>query len=93
MLNALTMHFKCVDNALQCVDNGFERICNVICSIIKTLKMFNEIVSEWVKNVSQRVDSFFQRLIQMLHKVLKTKDNVSPCCNKDKHIGNTTNST
>ena len=55
--------------------------------------MFNEIVSEWIKNVSQRHDSFFQRLIQMLHKVLETKDNVSPCCNKDKHIGNMTNST
>ena len=49
--------------------------------------MFNEIVSEWIKNVSQRVDSFFQSLIQMLHKALKTKDNVSPRCNKARHIG------
>ena len=45
-----------------------------------------------MKDVPQRVDSFFQRLIQMLHKVLKTKDNVSPRSNKAKHIGNTTNS-
>ena len=37
------------------------------------------------------VDILFQRLIQMLHKALKTKDNVSPRCNKPKHIGNTTN--
>ena len=46
-----------------------------------------------MKNVSQRVDSFFQSLIQMLYKALKTKDNVLPGCNKAKHIGNTTNST
>ena len=45
-----------------------------------------------MKNVSQRVDSFLQRFIQMLHKVLKTKDNVSPRCNKAKHISNPTNS-
>ena len=45
-----------------------------------------------MKNVSQRVDNFFQRLIQMLHKALKTKDNVSPRCNKAQHIVNTTNS-
>ena len=45
-----------------------------------------------MKNFSQRVDSFFQRFIQMLRKALKTKDNVSPRCNKAKHIGNTTNS-
>lgn len=44
------------------------------------------------ENVSQRVGNFFQRLIQMLHKALKTKDNVSPRCNKAKHIVNTTNS-
>ena len=46
-----------------------------------------------MKNVSQHVDSFFQCLIEILHKALKTKDNVSPRCNKAKHIGNTTNST
>ena len=45
-----------------------------------------------MKNVSQRVDSFFQCFIQMLHKVLKIKDNVSPRCNKAKHISNPTNS-
>ena len=45
-----------------------------------------------MKNVSQRVDSFFQRFIQMLHKVLKIKDNVSPHCNKAKRISNPTNS-
>jgi len=46
-----------------------------------------------MKNVSQRVANFFQFLIQMLHKTLKTKDNLSPCCNiKQKHIVNTTNS-
>ena len=44
------------------------------------------------KCFSQRADSFFQRLIQMLHKALKTKDNVSARCNKAKHIGNMTNS-
>ena len=40
-----------------------------------------------MKNLSQRFDSFFQSLIQMLHKALKTKDNVSPRFNKAKHIG------
>ena len=45
-----------------------------------------------MKNVSQRADSFFQRLIQMLHKALKKKDNVSRRCNKAKHIRNMTNS-
>ena len=73
------MHFKCVDNASQCVDNGSQRICNVIQSIVKTLTMLNKNVQEWMKNVSQRVGNF---LIQMLHKTLKTKDNVSPRCNK-----------
>ena len=28
------MQFKCVDNALQYVDNGSQRICNVIQSIV-----------------------------------------------------------
>ena len=36
------MHFKCVDNVLQSIDNGSQRICNVIQSIVKTLKMFNK---------------------------------------------------
>ena len=45
-----------------------------------------------MKNVSQRIGNFFQRLIQMLHNVLKTKDNVSPRCNKAKHNVNTTTS-
>ena len=45
-----------------------------------------------MKNVSQRVDNFFQRLIQMLHKAWKTKDNGFPRCNKAQHIVNTTNS-
>ena len=35
-----------------------------------------------MKIVSQRVGTVFQRLIQMLHKTLKTKDNVSPRSNK-----------
>ena len=36
------MHFKCVDNVLQRVDNGFKHICNVTQSIVKTLTMFNK---------------------------------------------------
>ena len=33
--NSVVMHFKCVDN-------GSQRICNVIQSIVKTLTMFNK---------------------------------------------------
>ena len=44
-----------------------------------------------MKNVSQRVDNVFQRLIQMLHKTWKTKDNMSPRCNKAQNIVNTRN--
>ena len=68
------MHFQCVDNALQRVDNGSQRIFNVNQSIEEMLTMFDKI-EEWMKNVSKRVGNFFQRLIQMLHKTLKTKDN------------------
>ena len=45
-----------------------------------------------MKNVSQRVDNVFQRLIEMLHKALKTKHNMSPRCNKAQNIVNTRNS-
>ena len=72
------MHFKRVDNALQRIDNGSQRICNVIQSIVKTLTMFNKCL----RMDEKRVGNFFQRLIQILHKTLKTKDNVSPRCNK-----------
>ena len=40
--NSIVMHFKCVDNALQRIYNGSQRICNVIQSIVKTLTMFNK---------------------------------------------------
>ena len=33
--NSIVMHFKCVDN-------GSQRICNVIQSIVKTLIMFSK---------------------------------------------------
>jgi len=85
------MHFQCDDNALQRIDNGSQRIFNVHQSIEETLTMFDKI-EEWMKNVSKRVGNFFQRLIQMLHKTLKTKDNVSPRCNKAPHTINTTSS-
>ena len=39
-LLAFSMHFQCVDNALQRVDNGSKCICNVTQSIEKTLAMF-----------------------------------------------------
>ena len=52
-----------------------------------TLQYQSDALTNWVC-----VDNFFQRLIQMLLKALKTKDNVSPRCNKAQHIVNTTNS-
>ena len=36
------MDFKCVDNALQRINNGSQHICNVILSIVKTLTMFDK---------------------------------------------------
>jgi len=92
------MHFQCVDNALQRVDNALQRvdngsqlIFNVNQSIEETLTMFDKI-EEWLKNASKRVGNFFQRLIQMPHETLKTRDNVSPRCNKAPQTVNTTNS-
>ena len=41
-LLAFSMHFQCVDNALQRVDNGSKCICNVTQSIVKTLTMFTK---------------------------------------------------
>ena len=35
--NSVVMHLKCIDN-------GSQRICNVIQSIVKTLTMFNKIM-------------------------------------------------
>ena len=36
------MHFQCVDNALQRIDNGCQRICYVIQSTVETLTMFDK---------------------------------------------------
>ena len=41
-LLAFSMNFKCVDNALQRVDNGSKRSYNVTQSIVETLIMFNK---------------------------------------------------
>ena len=72
------MHFKCVDSALHGVDNGSQRICNGIHSIVKTLIMFNQMFNNGSK---------------MFLNALAFFSNVLPCCNKAKHIVNTTNST
>ena len=41
-LLAFSMHFQCIDNALQHVDNGSKCICNVTQSIVKALTMINK---------------------------------------------------
>ena len=71
-LLAFSMHFQCVDNALQRVDNGSKCICNVTQSIVKTLTMFNKCLRMDEKCFST-VGNFFQHLIQMQHKTLKTR--------------------
>ena len=52
------MHFQCVDYALQHVDNGFKRICNVTQSIVKMLTMFNKCLRMDEKCFSMRWQLF-----------------------------------
>ena len=74
------MHFKCVDNALQHVDNGFKCICNVTQSIVKTLTMVNKCL-----RMDEKCFSTHWQLFPMVDpnaaQTLKTRD-VSSCCNK-----------
>jgi len=44
------MHFQCIDNALQRVDNGSQCICKVNQSIVETLTM-SENSEEWMKKL------------------------------------------
>ena len=85
------MDFKCIQNALQRVDNGSKHICNVTQSIVKTLTMFNKCL-----RMDEECFSMPWQLFPMIDpnaaQTLKTKD-VSPHCNKaDKHTVNTGNS-
>ena len=48
--NSVIMHFQCIDNALQRVDNGSQRICKVNQSIVETLTM-SENSEEWMKKL------------------------------------------
>ena len=73
------MHFKCVVNALQRIDNGSQRICNVIQSIVKTLTMFNKCLRMDEKRVANALATFDTNSAQNVE-------------NKAKHIVNTTNS-
>ena len=68
-LLVFSMHFQYFYNALQRVDNGSKCICNVTQSIVKMFTMFTKCLRMDEKCFSTR----WQRLIQMLHRTLKTR--------------------
>ena len=91
--NSVIMHFQCIFNALIMHYNVLIMVFNAFLMLISPLKkrwQCSTNIEEWMKNVSKCVGNFFQRLIQMLHKTLKTKDNVLPCSNKAPHATNST---
>ena len=79
-LLAFSMHFQCVDNALQRVDNGSKCICNVTQSIVKTLTMFNKCLRMDEKCFSMRWQ-LFPTFDPNAAQNDENKD-ISPRCNK-----------
>lgn len=75
-----SMHFQCVDNALQRVDNGCKCICNVTQSIVKTLTMFNKCLRMDEKCFSMRWQ-LFPTFDPNAAQNDENKD-ISPRCNK-----------
>ena len=89
-LLAFSMHFQCVDNALQRVDNGLKCICNVTQSIVKTLTMFTKCLRMDEKCFSTCWQLFLTFDPNAAQNV-ENKD-ISPCCNKAEHTMYTVNS-
>ena len=77
------MHLKCVDNALQRIDNGSKCVYNVTQSIVKTLTVLNKCLRMDEKHFSMRWQ-LFPKFYPSAPQNVENKD-ISPRCNKVDH--------